>query len=231
MAHRLCQGKGKRKHPHSKNTRSFRASPKKHSRRLELTKPRTSLPDATGPPLNPPYAVPCTHYPVRHHSSAQSPLEALGSAGLPPRSGRRPCDVAGFSIHATSHLTQQRLQSSLPDDSAPTQHPICHHSSAQSPLEALGPAGPPPQSGRRPCDVDRLSHDASLRLATLPCMLHNAQSILTLPSRRKNLCQSPSSPIRHHSAAEIPHPVREGVPVMSSVSATMLCFASRLCPV
>ena len=144
--------------------RSFRATPKKHSGRLELTKPRTSLPDAAGPPVNRPY-------PVRHHSSAQSPLEALG------------------------------------------------------------PAGPPPQSGRRPCDLDCLSHDASLRLATLPCMLHNAQSILTLPSRKKNLCQAPSSPIRHHSAAEIPHPVREGVPVMSSVSATMLCFASRLCPV
>ena len=103
----------------------------------------------------------------------------------PPRSGRRPCDVADFSIHALGALDPTKLQSSLPGDSAPAQHPTRHHSSAQSPLEALSPAGPPPRSGTRPCDVDCLSHDASLRLATLPCMLHNAQSILTLPSRKK----------------------------------------------
>ena len=143
----------------------------------------------------------------------------------PPRSGRRPCDVADFSIHALGALDPTKLQSSLPGDSAPAQHPTRHHSSAQSPLEALSPAGPPPRSGTRPCDVDCLCYHASLRLATLTCCFR--PHACTCSCRYVHVCscypcscpRDSSLPLLHHGK-QLQSPIPPTTALTSAIQPT-----------
>ena len=41
---------------------------------------------------------------------------------------------------------------------------------------------PSPRSGRSPCDVECLSNHAVLRLTTLPCLIHNANTAMRGPA-------------------------------------------------